>query len=477
MKNYKPLLKEFRYEIIIIFIGLFYYMTTPILFNYVDGVVMGTSAINSLFPHYPFLYPLIVQAFTFILGSVCSAFKLLNFIQLALCIGILIHAVRSVPKDRKKLTFYLLMGYSPIILFQFNIMSESIFISAEILLLSTIVRYLYKEDTSFTNMLLHGLAVFVLIGSRHIGILLCVILPFVLLVKYTRTWRLVDFSNLLKVSAGYIVLFLYSGTIGFFMSEVLNSTKVPLYGRPAMHVITETFRQIENSKDKETFTENWAAKAANEDEVILQDFILHSNNIWLGPREQFRDYVDKSYPNWSKRERFDYVEKSINSSYWHYLQSGNSHVKKFFILNFWNLLPIPGNTSVNILVQSHEGFYRDGLHLQNYNCSFSQTFPNKNLFFTKVFFYNFEKFSQLFIWYFLFWFMIFYRKYREIKAWGWALILFIFLYTLGNTVFTVPLPRYSIPSYIALIYLVISIFPDRYHFSRGLFKKKVSNAP
>lgn len=448
-------IKSNPYETLIVAVAAFYYVTTPTLFNYIDGIIVGTIGLKGLYPHYPFLYPTIGQGAVFILQNFCTAFKWMQISQLMVCILILIHAIRSVPPNKKRFTTFLLLAYSPILIFQFNIISESVFFSAQILFTSTIIRYLFKNDRSLFNLGLHALSAAVLLYTKHVGILFGGILPLVFLIRWMKSRESIWFKRTVYISLAYGILFLFSVLINFFYVKILRSTEVPLYGRPAMHIIDEAYKKIDQQEDKDTFVADWAAKSSHEDELILQQFILESDDIWPEPHAKFTDYIKNKYPHWSASTQRDYVEQSLNQTYWHYLFSGNPHVLKNFLYNFWKLSPLSKNTSIEKLINSHESFFDHGLHQGDfYGCDFNSSFQRGNLFFVKAIYSNLESLTQFFLWYFLISYF-FIRKTRRVDELSISLLVFIFVYTFINTIFTYPLDRYSISNLIALIFIVI----------------------
>lgn len=463
-----------KYETYIILTTLICFLLNPILFNYSDGIVIGTVGIEVLYPHYSLLYPMIGRSFVFLTNSFCLAFKTISFLQLTLCCLVLIHAIRSVPLSKKRLATFLLLAYTPIMIFQLNIMSEGLFFCAQILLLSTIYRLFYKHDYTTKNVGLHILAATILLYTKHIGILFGGILPLIFLIKLYKEKQIKWLQKCIQISTAYALIFVSSILVNFFASEFLKTTHVSLYGRPAMHIITEAYRLLDNEDEKEKFKTLWADNASQEDELILQNFILSSGNIWFEPREQFYEYVDAKYLKWSKQEKYDYVEQSLNSTYWNYLTSGNPYVIKNLLSNFWNLLPVLGNHSISTLLVSHESFFDNGLNYSNdfHNCDFNHAFKKGNLFWLEAIYANLEKLTHLFIWCFLLWFTFFYKGLRKLDEFAISILVFILVFTLANTLFTAPLPRYSIPSFIALLFVVIACFPEEYTFRRGLFKRK-----
>lgn len=470
MKRLLALLPQNRYELSIIIVCLLFYFTIPVLFNYIDGIVVGTSHITALYPHYPFFYPLIVQGLMFILGSFCAAFQAMHLLQILMCCFSMIYTIRSVPLNRRKLATILLLTYTPILTFQCTVISESIFISAEILFLATIIRWIHNN--SLSNQLLHFLAAAVLLFTKHTGLFFGGILPLYFLIKYLRerdnTWLI----RTLKISSVYAYIFVSFFAIDWMFSTALNTTRVPLYGRPAMHIITETYRQIEDPEQRKEFREDWAAKAKDEDDLVFQKFILESENIWMEPRMKFEEYVTKKYPFWTKSEIFDYVETRLNSLYWKYLFSGNFQVNKYFVLNFLNLLPVPSNAVERLLV-SHDFFYDDGLNNGVfYQCNFNDTFHRGNVWLLSSLGTILESLCSLLTGAFFIWYIFFYRTKKRADALVISLLVFLIVNNFVLTIFTVPLPRYSIPGFIVLIFMVILMFPEGYHFSKWKLRKK-----
>lgn len=471
MKRLLAVLPQNRYEFLVIVVCLLFYFTTPVLFNYIDGIVVGTSHITALYPHYPFFYPLIVQGTMFVLGSFCAAFQVIQFLQIVLCCLAMIYAIRSIPHNRKKLTTILLLAYTPILAYQCTIMSESVFLSVEIFFLATVVRWV-NGNNSLSNKLLHFLVATVLLFTKHTGLLFGGILPLFFLINYLRERDKIWLIRTLKISSVYAYIFVSFFTIDWMFSKALNSTRVSLYGRPAMHIITETYRQIEEAEQRKDFIKDWAAKARDEDDLIFQQFILESENVWMGPRMKFEEYVVKKYHSMTKAEVLDYVEAKLNSQYWSYLFSGNFHVYKCFVMNFLNFLPV-GSGSVDRLLVSHDFFFDDGLNDGVfYQCNFNNTFQRGNLWHLSLFGVFFEFLSTTIISLFFIWYIFFYRIKRRIEALIISLLVFLLVNNFVLTLFTVPLPRYSIPNYIVLLFMVIIMFPEGYHLSKWKIRQK-----
>lgn len=465
----KNLLLKYKYESLIIFISVFFYLALPVLFNYVDGIVNGTTYITALYPHYPLLYPLIVKVSMFFLGSFCVAFKFLKFVQILICCCILIYTVRSVPYNRKKLMTFLLLGYTPILVFQCNVISESIFISTEILLIATIIRWI--SSNSFLNKVLHIIAAIVLVYTKHTGLLFLGILPLYFLIMYIKSKGVEYIYSIFKISFVYVLIFATFIMMNWFASELLKTTKVPLYGRPTMHIITETYRQL-NEKQKKILRDDWSAKAKDKEDIQLQNFILNSDDIWMGPRTEFSDMITKKYSNWSESEVFDYVEIRLNENYWTYLFSGNIYVYKYFVFNFIELFPFYAN-AIKKLAISNDFLFDSGLNNGSfYNCNFNDSFKKDSFWILKGPLLIAERLSNLFYFLFFIWFFLFYKEVKKIGALEISLIVFIVVNTLVLTIFTTPLPRYSIPNFIVLLFIVMVLFPENYHLSNWRIRKK-----
>jgi|GEM_PF-6291001 len=449
-------------EILITVVVLLYHFTSPVLFNYTDGVVFGTAHIDALYPHYPLFYPLLMQGLMFVTGSFCDALTGMRFLQLFTVWAAMLYTVNSFSSRKWQATIALLL-FTPIIVFQLGLGTESLFISAELLFLSSLIR-LFRKATKW-NVIVHLCALMLMLSTRHTGIIIATI-PFVFLgIRWLKERTKQNFIPLVRMGAAYGTVYIFLSLINAGATLVLSAPKVTLYGRPAMHIITETLWHIEDPQAYDALVRAWRGQAKDEFDVRLQQCITESRDIWFGPRSCLEKYVNEVYPYFSKQDRRTFVDRQLNDVYVQFLTCGDRHVYLYLLKALWNFFP--GTTdAVSTYITSHESFYRDNLNNNGYwQCDFNDYFGEDRDRLTIIrLAAAVETLFTAIGMNFLLWLVIFRTGLLRNKLMGLSMAVTLLLHVVVLTFFTCFLARYTVPNSIILIFTGLLLLPDKLPF-------------
>ena len=457
-------LRKYLPEILTTIVVLLYYLTTPVLFNYTDGIVFATSHIDALYPHYPLLYPLLTQTLVFLTESFCDTVKGMQLLQLFLVWLSLLYTINSFSVRKKWQVTITLLLFTPIIVFQLGPGTESLFISGQLFFLSSFLRIL--QNRARWDVVVHLSALLLMLSARHTGIIIASF-PFIFLgLKWLKDKTKKNFLPILKLGGAYGVIYLCLTVVNTGATFALGSTKVPLYGRPAMHIISVILENIDNKEEYDRLISAWRSQANDEFDLKLQECIVEAGNIWMGPRMCLEEYVNHKYPYFLRQKKRTFIDQHLNDVYIQFLATGDKHIYQYFVGAFMHFLP-GYSDAVNSYIDSHNNFFKDNPANSVWRC---ETDRNEN----KLFFVRLAGVvEQLFTgigFCMMIWMWIFRYRLLRNKLLCFSLALMLFLHVIVLTLFTCYLSRYTIPNTIILIFIGLLLLPEQLYF-RQFFKK------
>jgi hypothetical protein len=351
-----------------------YYLVFPVLFNYVDGVVFGTASIDSLFPHYPILYPLSTKALMFFTGSFCAATLWMKAIHFLLLIPCLLYTLEAFPSHRQRWYFAcFIMAYSPIFVFQLGPGTEAFFISFTILFLGSFLHLYHGHKGG--HFFVHLFAFTCLLLSRHTGAVLGILPVAYFGFKSLQDKKISELRMAIKFGVALCLVILLIGQLNRLTSFVLSSPDVPLYGRPATHIIKNVFNGIPTALEKDALSAAWQLKASNELERKAQWCIINNDNPWHGPQECLLAFVQENFPFATKQAQKNLTESTINKVYWQFLSTGHQYVWKERLISLWKFMPLVSDASHGMR-SNHYYLFENEIHdsYNFWNCNFNSYF-------------------------------------------------------------------------------------------------------
>jgi hypothetical protein len=443
-------------HIILISNLLVYYFGFPVVFNFIDGVVFGTSAINSLFPHYPLLYPLSTQAMMFFTGSFCEATLWMRAIHFVLLMVALLYTVEAFENKTQKLLFAVgMMLYTPVFVFQLGPGTEAFFLSFLILYIGSFIRLYFRY--SRWHFAVHLIAFTGLIMSRHTGVLLASI-PLLFVVScmiFNKQHPLRERS--LRYLIAILLVFGSVTAINHLASFVLNAPSPPLYGRPAMHIIKNIFHKIPEEAGREQLYQQWRQKATSPLHLKAQECIYLTDHPWLYPKNCLDQFVEEEYPFMSRQKKRSLSDKILNEVYMQFLSTRNKYIWKEMAVSLLKFVPIQSNASD--MIPNHIMLYQSGVNstYNFWNCRFDDFFPLNTKKIKLLYIPSaIERIFSLLLMLWVCYSLIRRRTKLPHKHFSFAIMAGAILHILSMWLFTEFLPRYNIATFVLLLF--VSIF-------------------
>lgn len=426
--------------ILVLLAVVFHFFYLDVIWNGSDSTTFLTVGASQMIPQHTILYPVLIHLIKAVTNSEFQLILILKILQNGLLLLSIFYLLFNV-SEKLKIALIICSLYIFFIV-QNGIFTEGFHVSFMILFLTSSWILYKKKKFKQIEFLLFLFSFMGLLLTRHTGILF-LIFPLLLFIEF----KLYSIKLILSTTFGLLTVLFISTLTSNFTKSQLKAIEVPMYGRPAMHIISKTLTNNKNRKS--IIIHKWMNKATSEEQKQTQIFISQENSggIWLIPRQNTFEYLRKKYPKLDSVQTELKTEFLINQAYINFVKTADIGLfKQYFFTS--SLLIVASPFSSYSLIEKDLKTKKNNLF---HNFSFQKTG------WINYFILSCGVLAQIVIYIYLLWIVIKAFMKKRLNHFGVMAILFFAIQLITHAITTVYIARYSITFIMLVLFCFISL--------------------